>query len=68
VYEHASEVHPEYKKPWKDIHNIFQWGITDDDLRSTMDGLGYCEAHYKNHGRFSDLPAFENHAFIFVKK
>ncbi len=68
VYDHATEMHPEYKKPWKDIHNIFQWGITDDDLRTTMDGLGYREAHYKNHGRFSNLPAFENHAFIFVKK
>lgn len=68
AYAHASEIHPQYNKPWKDIHNIFQWGITDADLRSVLDGLGFREVHYKNHGRFSNLPAFENHAFIFVKK
>lgn len=68
VYEHANEIHPQYKKPWKDIHNIFQWGITDDDLRRTMSGLGFSEVYYKNYGRFSNLPAFENHAFVFVKQ
>ncbi|MFZ4621519.1 MAG: hypothetical protein ACOYNS_13240 [Bacteroidota bacterium] len=68
AYDHANEIHPEYKKPWKDIHNIFQWGITDEDLRATMEGFGFKEMYYKNHGRFSNLPAFENHAFIFVKR
>lgn len=68
AYAHAHEIHPQYNKPWKDIHNIFQWGITDSDLRGTMSRLGFSEVHYRNHGRFSNLPAFENHAFIFVKK
>ncbi|MEW5797595.1 MAG: hypothetical protein AB1728_01190 [Bacteroidota bacterium] len=68
VYAHANEIHPDYKKPWKDIHNIFQWGITDDDLRRTMSSFGFREVYFKNHGRFSNLPAFENHAFIFLKQ
>jgi hypothetical protein len=68
AYAHAEEIHPQYNKPWKDIHNIFQWGITDSDLRMTMGRLGFTEVHFRNHGRFSNLPAFENHAFIFVKK
>ncbi|MBI2427581.1 MAG: hypothetical protein HYV29_02045 [Ignavibacteriales bacterium] len=67
VYKHADEIHPEYKKPWRDIHNIFQWGITDSDLRATMSRLGFREAYFKNYGRFSNLPAFENHAFVFTK-
>ncbi len=67
VYEHAEEIHKEYGKPWKDIHNIFQWGITDEDLRSTMTRLGFREIFFQNYGRFSNLPAFENHAFIFVQ-
>jgi len=32
IYEHKNEIHPEYEKPWKDIHNITQWGITDHSL------------------------------------
>jgi uncharacterized membrane protein YphA (DoxX/SURF4 family) len=65
VFEHKTEMHPKYGKPWGDIHNIFQWGITDKALRATMMNLGFDEVYYKNHGRFLELPAFENHAFIF---
>jgi hypothetical protein len=68
IYAHAEEIHPEYLKPWKDIHNIFQRGITDSDLRSHMKLLGYREMSYRNYGQFSDLPAFENHAFVFMKE
>ncbi len=67
VYDHGDEIHPTYKKPWRDIHNIFQWGITDRDLRSKMKELGFREVHFQNCGTFSNLPAFENHAFIFVR-
>lgn len=67
AYAHATELHPVFKKPWLDIHNIFQWAITDQDLRTTMTRLGYREVYYRNHGRFSNMPAFENHAFIFLR-
>jgi hypothetical protein len=67
VYDHKAEMHPQYNKPWGDIHNIAQWGITDRALRSTMADLGYKEVHFSNHGRFLDLPAFENHAFVFCR-
>ena len=61
------DIHPEYQKPWKDIHNIWQWGITDSDLRNQMKSLKFEEIYYKNHGWFSTLPAFEDHSFVFVK-
>jgi hypothetical protein len=67
AYAHAKELHPIYQKPWLDIHNIFQWGITDNDLRSVMTTLGFREVHFKNCGQFSNLRAFENHEFIFVR-
>ena len=67
VFDHKSEIHPTYAKPWGDIHNIFQWGITDKALRETMGNLGYEEVYYANHGRFSELSSFENHAFVFRK-
>jgi hypothetical protein len=65
IYEHKTELHPQYHKPWGDIHNVFQWGITDKALRATMTRLQYKEVFFRNYGRFLDLPAFENHAFIF---
>lgn len=68
AFDHKSEIHPQYNKPWGDIHNITQWGITDKALRETMADLGYREVYFANHGRFLDLPAFENHAFIFRRE
>jgi hypothetical protein len=68
VYAHGDEKHPKYGKPWRDIHNIFQWGITDRDLRATMTNAGFQEVFYRNYGRFSTLTAFENHGFVFVKE
>ncbi len=67
VYEHAQEIHPQYGKPWKDIHNIWQWGITDQALREVMQRLGYREVYFHNYGQFSNLTAFEDHAFVFIK-
>lgn len=67
VYQHRNEIHPRFKKPWKDIHTIAQWGITDNGLRRLMRGLGYREVHFRNHGMFVGLPAFENHAFVFKR-
>ena len=68
LYAHADEIHPTYLKPWRDIHNVFQWGITDADLRSHMKTLGYQELSFRNYGQFSDLPAFENHSFVFKRQ
>lgn len=66
VYDHRDEIHPVYGKPWGDIHNLTQWGITDRDLRRVMSDLGYREVYYRNDGSFVGLTALENHAFIFV--
>jgi len=67
VYDHKEEIHPKFNKPWKDIHNITQWGITDRGIRNTMTRLGFKEVFYRNYGMFINLPAFENHAFIFLQ-
>ena len=53
------EMHPQHKRPWRDIHNVWQWGITDRDLVSKLEGLGFRMQYYKNCGRFGDLPNFE---------
>lgn len=68
VFSHKNEINTEYNKPWKDIHNIWQWGITDNDLRNKMDKLGFKEIYFHNYGNFTKLNNFEDHGFIFIKK
>jgi hypothetical protein len=67
LFEKMNEIHPQYKRPWRDIHSVWQWGITDRDLLQTTENLGYKMLYYKNCGRFGSLPNFENHAFVFQK-
>jgi hypothetical protein len=52
---------------YRDVHNIWQWGMVDSDLKAKMESLGYKLVYYENAGRWRDLPAFENHAFIFTR-
>lgn len=67
LFERPGMIHPRYNKPYRDVHNVWQWGITDGDLVSCMEGLGFRPVFQKNHGQFSSSPSFENHAFIFTK-
>ncbi len=60
-------IHPEHKKPYRDIHNIWQWGIVDDDLIQHMKVLGFKMEFYMNCGQFGQLRNVENHAFVFSK-
>ncbi len=67
LFSKPDEIHPQHNKPWRDVHNVWQWGITDNDLIATMDRLGFRMVYRKNHGMFSNFKSFENHAFIFLK-
>jgi len=61
------KIHPQHQRIWRDFYQVWQWGITDRDLLSNMENLGYKIQWYKNCGRFESLPNFENHAFVFQK-
>lgn len=68
LVERPDEINEEHRRPWRDVHNIWQWGITDGDLVAQAEALGFAVLHRKNHGRFGDFPSFENHSFIFRRR
>jgi hypothetical protein len=67
LFEKMYEMHPEHNRIWRDIHNCWQWGITDADLIAKLQTLGFTMQYYINCGRFGPLENFENHAFVFKK-
>jgi hypothetical protein len=67
LFDKMFEIHPGHKRIWRDIHNVWQWGITDNDLLIKMESLGYTLQWYRNCGQFGTLVSFENHAFVFQK-
>ena len=67
TFEKMYEMHPKHKRIWRDIHNIWQWGIVDEDLFKKMKELKFSLQFYKNYNRWGNLKNFENHGFIFKK-
>ena len=63
-----TDIHPVHKKQWKDTPDIWQWGITDNDLIQKMDELGFEQTYFRNHGQYGASKNFKNHAFIFKKR
>lgn len=62
------EINPEHGKIWRDVHHVFQWGITVKDLIDTMEKLDFKLIYHKHWGMFSYSNSFDDHAFIFKKK
>jgi hypothetical protein len=67
VRDRLDEPAPYGSRPNRDVHNIWQWGIVEADLRALMDELGFALVFYENAGVWQGLPAFENHAFVFIR-
>ena len=67
LFENMYEIHPEHQRIWRDIHNVWQWGITDHDLLETIQSFGFTLQYYKNCGGLDRLENFEDHAFVFQK-
>jgi len=67
LFERLDEINPRRGRRWRDVHDIWQWGITDGDLRERMRALGFQLAHYENLGAWRSLASFENAAYVFAR-
>jgi hypothetical protein len=67
LFEKMYEFHPYYNRIWRDITNVWQWGITDQDLIQTINSMGFKLLFKINYGKFKNLKNFEKHGFIFQR-
>lgn len=65
--DRPDEISPVHGRPNRDVHHIWQWGITDDGLISRMRSLGFALRYFQDHGQFWNLESFRNHSFVFEK-
>jgi hypothetical protein len=61
------EVNDRRGRPWRDVHDIWQWGITDAALRAKLGGLGFEVAHHECPGPWRGLTAFADSAYVFAR-
>lgn len=67
LFRRLDDPHPVHGRPWRDVHHIWQWGITDPDLAAALQALGFAPVFSHNWGQVLQLENFENHAFIFAR-
>jgi hypothetical protein len=66
--EHLDEANVRRGRRWRDVHDIWQWGITAQALEHKLDELGFGLAHKESRGRWRGLDAFDDCAFVFVRR
>ncbi|MFC1848597.1 hypothetical protein ACFL27_00170 [candidate division CSSED10-310 bacterium] len=67
VMEKMYQIHPEHNRIYRDIHNIWQWGIVKNDLIKVMKEHNFKEVYFNNHGLWGGVNNFEAQSFIFRK-
>jgi hypothetical protein len=56
LHDRLDETNERRGRPWRDVHDVWQWGITDADLRAKLSELGFTLVHFENHGSWFGLP------------
>ena len=65
LFDRLDEEVPGRGRTWRDVHEVWQWGITDKDLVGVAKRLGFELAYSDNLGHWRGLDDFEDHAFVF---
>ena len=65
--EHLDDANVRRGRRWRDVHDIWQWGITGQALEQKLAKLGFRLAHKESRGRWRGLDAFDDSAFVFVR-
>lgn len=68
LHGRLDEVNERRGRAWRNVHDVWQWGIADADLRAAMDRLGFDLAHFERHGRWRGLERFFDGAYLFVRR
>ena len=55
-------------RPWRDVHDVWQWGISDAALTAALARLGFALVYFEDLGSWQGLERFRNRAFAFARE
>lgn len=69
LFQNLDRTAPDYTdgRTVRDAHYVWQWGITNSDLESTMEWLGYKMIYRADNGPFGGFKNYRDFAFVFSK-
>jgi hypothetical protein len=67
LFDRLDEINEERHRPWRDVHDVWQWGITDAALRDVMTKLDFHLVHEGTGPRWRELPNFTDRVAVFSR-
>lgn len=67
AWDRLDELNPARGRPWRDCHDIWQWGIREADLTARMAALGFELSHREHTGAWQGLDGFDEIALVFSR-
>ena len=69
LFEKAEQLHPRYTdgRTYRDMHDVWQWGITDLDLKRVLAELDFRVTYERDCGLWPGLEEIRNKAFVFER-
>jgi phosphoenolpyruvate synthase/pyruvate phosphate dikinase len=67
LFAGLDEMNPKRSRLWRDVHDVWQWGIVDVDLTAKLADLGFRLIFFNDAGPWRGLPRFANRAFLYVR-
>ena len=67
LFDHLDDWHEGQDRPYRDSNHVWQWGITDSDLRAKLEELGFSLERKWSLGAPPDTEGFVNRAFAFTR-
>ncbi len=68
VFAKLDENNPQRGRPWRDVHDIWQWGISDAALTAALERLGFALVYFEDLGPWQGLERFRSRAFAFARE
>lgn len=68
IWEKLDEHNPKRDRPWRDCHDIWQWGITEAELTARMEALGFELSHREHNGPWMGLDRFDDIGFVYTRR
>lgn len=68
IFDRLGDIDPRYGRPYRDTHELWQWGISDEALLAVMEALGYEAFYFENAGPWQESEVFEAHAWGFHRR
>lgn len=67
LYDRLDELNPARGRPWRDVHDVWQWGIRDADLDAALGALGFVRRWQRDAGPWRGLACFRETAGVWVR-